>query len=170
MTNENRTTEAISGRATGVLFFSGFGCIWLCTSLAAMHRLNFVTGLFVAIILMGLVLPALLLLKRIPKSGQVSKAGDEQISKTFNRLNMIQWIGIAAAILLLNIVHKPEFIVPAIATIVGLHLFPLAKLFQYPAHYVTGALLLVWSVGVVLLFSKERLHPLAQWEQLPFFC
>lgn len=157
MTNENRTTEAISGRATGALFFSGFGCLWLCTGLAAMHRLNLISGLFVAILLIGLVGPAILLLKRIPKAGQVSRAGDEQISKTFNRVNMIQWVGVAAAVLLLNIVHKPEFIVPAIAIIVGLHLFPLAKLFQYPAHYVTGTLLVVWSVGVVLLFSKEKI-------------
>ncbi len=42
--NRSQTAEAISGRAAGVLFFAGFGTLWLCTGLAAMHRLNYVTG------------------------------------------------------------------------------------------------------------------------------
>jgi uncharacterized membrane protein len=49
----------------------------------------------------------------------------------------------------LNLLQKPEFLVPVIAFIVGMHLFPLAKLFRYPAHNVTGTLLVLWSIGVV---------------------
>ena len=53
--------------------------------------------------------------------------------------------GVGAAVILLGIFHLQLFIVPAIATIVGLHLFPLARVFHYPLHYVTGALLTLWS-------------------------
>ena len=62
-----------------------------------------------------------------------------------------------AAAILLTIFHLQLFIVPAIATIVGLHLFPLARVFHYPLHYVTGALLLLWSAGVVLALPQEKL-------------
>ena len=45
---------------------------------------------------------------------------------------------------------------PAIETIVGLHLFPLARVFNYPLHYV-GTLLVLWSAGVVLTLPHEKL-------------
>ena len=50
-----------------------------------------------------------------------------------------------AAVILVGIFHLPEFMVRAIATIVGLHLFPRARVFHYPIHYVTGMLLVLWS-------------------------
>ena len=62
-----------------------------------------------------------------------------------------------APLLSLGIFHLPEFIVPAIATIVGLHLFPLARVFHYPLHHATGTLLVLWSAGVVLTLPHEKL-------------
>ena len=62
-----------------------------------------------------------------------------------------------AAVILLGIFHLPEFIVPAIAPIVGLHLFRLARVFRYPIHYVTGTLLVLWSAGLVLTPPQEKL-------------
>jgi len=56
--NASETPEAISGRATGVLFFAGFGTLWLCTGLSSMHRLNVATGAVAAAMLAGLVIPA----------------------------------------------------------------------------------------------------------------
>jgi hypothetical protein len=53
--------------------------------------------------------------------------------------------GVGAAVILVGIFHLPEFMVRAIATIVGLHLFPRARVFHYPIHYVTGMLLVLWS-------------------------
>ena len=46
--------------------------------------------------------------------------------------------------------------VPAIATIVGLHLFPLARAFRYPMHYVTGTLLVLWSAASVFILPREN--------------
>jgi len=48
---ETQSLKAISGRATGVLFFAGFGSLWLGTWLAAMHKFNFLTGVLVGIVL-----------------------------------------------------------------------------------------------------------------------
>ena len=78
-----------------------------------------------------------------------------EMKRVFGRVNTIQWIAIVAAIALLNMFQQTDFIVPAIATIVGLHLFPLARLFRYPAHYVTGTLLVVWSAAVALVLRPQ---------------
>lgn len=156
--DRSQTAEAISGRATGVLFFAGFGTLWFCTGLAAMHRLNVATGLVGAIILAGLVVPALWVLKRtsgLPKQSADPEV-EAQISRTFNRANTAQWIAIPVAVVLLNIVHQTAYIVPAVAAIVGLHLFPLARAFRYSMHYVTGALLVLWSAASVLLLPREN--------------
>jgi len=79
------------------------------------------------------------------------------MNRTFNRVNTIQWIAIPVAIVFLNIFHRADLIVPAIATIVGVHLFPLARLFRYSLHYVTGASLVVWSAASVFLLRRESI-------------
>jgi hypothetical protein len=158
--DQNQTLQAISGRATGVLFFAGFGALWLCAGLSAMHRLNAATFVFaVAAPLVSLVIPALMLLRRVPSTPP--EAQDEersrQYKRTFGRVNGIQWTAIILAVVLLNIFHQVAYIVPVIATIVGLHLFPLARLFQYRAHYVTGTLLVLWSIGTATLLSSQNI-------------
>lgn len=52
----------------------------------------------------------------------------------------MQWGAIVLVIIVLNIVHRTGVIAPAIAIIVGLHFFPLARLFQRPSYYATGIL------------------------------
>ncbi len=158
MQNE-QIADTISGRATGVLFFAGFGSLWLCTGLYALHRLDLVTGAPIAVVGLSLVIPALHLLR---VAGQNSGANSDtqeqsQLKRTFNRINAIQWIALVAAIIILNIAGKPAFIVPAIATIVGLHLFPLARLFQYPPHHVTGTLLVIWSLAVSAMLLPDQI-------------
>ena len=41
--------------------------------------------------------------------------------------------------------HYSEWVVPAIIFIVGLHFIPLAPVFKYPPHYITGAALMLWA-------------------------
>ena len=154
-----QTADAISGRVTGVLFFTAFGSLWLCTGFYALHKLNLVTGALIALVALLLLVPALRLLRVAGQNrGATSDSQEqEQIQRTFNRVNTMQWIAIVAAVVILNFAQKQQFIVPAIATIVGLHLFPLARLFRYSAHYVTGTLLVVWSVGVSALLRPEQI-------------
>lgn len=159
MTNANQTAEAVAGRATGVLFFTGFGALWLCIGLGALGRLNLLNGIAVFIILAALAIPAIGLLRQARKlPGETPDAErDRRIGRTFGWVNTIQGIAIFAAVVFFIVFKQPAYIVPAIAIIVGLHLFPLARLFQYHAHYVTGALLVVYSAGTVLLLSKEQI-------------
>jgi hypothetical protein len=152
-----QSAEAISGRAIGVLFFAAFGCLWLCTGLAAMHRLNVVTGAGVVLVLVLLIVPTMRLLRRAPTAVQAGDGEEARIKRAFSRVNGIQWIAIFGAVVVLNIFQKGYLIVPAIATVVGVHLFPLGRLFRYPAHYVTGTLLVVWSAGVVARLDPDEI-------------
>lgn len=74
----------------------------------------------------------------------------------FNAVNIIQWVSVATAVIILNVLHLTAYIVPAIAVIVGLHLFPLAQAFRYPQHYVTGSCLVLWPMGCLVTLPQEK--------------
>lgn len=158
--DEGQTVREITGRATGVLFLAGFGSIWLCAGLLSLQRLKpFGLIAVVAAPLLALSIPAISLLKRF--SGTTPVAADSererQFSQSFRRVNTMQWVAIVLAVVLLNIFHRTEWIVPAVAAIVGLHFLPLARLFRYSPHYVTGTLLVLWSAISVLFLRTENI-------------
>jgi hypothetical protein len=159
MTNTSQIAEAVAGRAMGVFFVAGFGSIWMCTGLAALGHLTLLSGIGILIVLAALVLPAVQLLRKTRKY-KVEEADPERsrrIGRAFGWINTVQWIAIVAAIVLLNVFRQPDYIVPAIATIVGLHMLPLARLFEYPAHYLAGGLLVAYSAATVLWLPKQQI-------------
>ena len=155
-----KTVEMVAGRATGVLFFAGFGSLWLFNGLAALHRVSGIAIAAILTIAAALIVPALRLLQHTASKTSPSLPESlEALAKKreFYRVNVIQWIAIVGAVVLFNMIHRPEFLAPVIAFIVGMHLFPLAKLFNYPAHNVTGILLVLWSTAVVAFLSNADL-------------
>ena len=153
----NVKVEVIHSRATGVLFFAGFGSIWLYLGLAAMHRQGVLIAAAIATIAATLILPALTLLRRTSSAEDRADAQAKRIQRAFVRVNIVQWVAGVMAVILLNVFGKGDYVVPAIATIVGLHLFPLAQLYRNPLHYLTGTLLVVWSLACVVAVPAERI-------------
>src|SRR5271165_2191571 len=140
-----KAAEAISGRATGVLFFAGFGSLWLYNGMSAIHRLNPISIAAIGVIFAALSVPAALLLRSMSKATHGAGSLDStEVKRTFSRVNIMQWAAIVAAIVLFNAIHKQEFLATVITFIVGAHLIPLGRLFRYTAHYVTGVLLMAW--------------------------
>ena len=86
------------------------------------------------------------------------RSAEEQVraQRMFTAINIIQWVSIATAVAILGLLHMPEYVVPAISVIVGCHLFPLAGSFRHPQHYLTGALLVLWPLGCLLLLPRHR--------------
>jgi hypothetical protein len=155
-----KTAEAISGRATGVLFFASFGSLWLYNGISAMHRLNGISMAAIVVIFAALFIPAVLLLKSMSKTAHVIGADSREspeVKRTFARVNVMQWAAIVAAIVLFNAIHKQEFLATTIIFIVGAHLIPLARLFHYAVHYVTGALLMAWATVIAIAFPGEMM-------------
>jgi hypothetical protein len=64
----------------------------------------------------------------------------QQTGRHFGWITAMEGGAILLAIVLLNALHRPQFIAPVIAIIVGLHFFPLASVFGAPLYYATGAL------------------------------
>ena len=152
------TPESISSRATGALFFAAGGSVWLCAGLALTLHLPLAIAL-VAILLLTLVLPAVRILRRTSRAphAAANSERDRGVQRAFNWINTIQWLLAGAAVTLLNVNHQQVFIAPAIAFIVGAHLLPLARLFRYAAHYVTGSLLVLWALGLMVWIPRDDL-------------
>jgi len=150
------TANRISGRATGAMFFAVFGSGWLFLSLTAFQKVG--TGTATGVGLGTLALLAAcgyvaLQAKRWPRVPD-----DPAMRRAFVWINAIQWTAIAAVAIGFARLHIDAYATSAIAAIAGLHLFPLARLFRYPMHYVTGAVLVGWGAASCLFFSQDAMQ------------
>lgn len=136
------------GRAIGALFFAFFGAAWLLIAdqLAHGHSWILIALVLTASLLLGLAsvtvlrrdLSAMHALRQTPDS--------RRMRRQFRTINAIQWITIITAVVLLQHFKLVPWIVPAVMLIVGLHFLPLARVFRYRAHYLTGAILVATAL------------------------
>jgi hypothetical protein len=153
---QNLTANQIGGRAIGALFFTGFGAIWLLLGLYAKQRMTAAPLSMVACGLLVLASGAFFLLRRaraLPRTPE-----DPAMARAFKWINIIQWAAVAVVAFTFARFGIDVYVVSAITAIVGLHMFPLARLFRYPTHYVTGAALVGWAAASVLLFAKDEMQ------------
>ena len=146
----------IRGRAIGATFFAVFGSIWILLALYVKQMLHVTTGLWLALDLTVLLAMAWWLsqqARRFPMAPE-----DPAQSRTFVRINVLQWVAVAAVCALFGRLRWDAYTLCAVTAIVGLHLFPLARLFRYPAHYVTGSLLVAWAAVSAAVTPAEHLQ------------
>jgi hypothetical protein len=154
-----QTANQLSGRAIGTFFFAGFGALWLFLSLYARQIINLET---VSSVLLGLALllgGAVALLREAKLWPRV--ADDPAMGRAFTRINVIQWVAVSAVAFSFAKLHIDAYVMSAITAIVGLHLFPLARVFRYPLHNATGTLLVAWAAASVLIVPAEHLQGVA---------
>ncbi len=153
------TANHVSGRAIGSLFFTGFGGIWLTLALYVRDR---VTPFSVTAVAAGLAVlfPACFWLfrqaRRFPETED-----DPAVARTFRRINILQWLAVAVVAFVFGRLHLDAFVVSAITAIVGLHLFPLARLFHNPLHSVTAIVLVLWAGASLLIAAPSELQGVA---------
>ena len=134
------------GRAIGAMIFAIFGGAWLAlwNYRAEPHRWV-VYGLIAAAAL-ALFLFARSRYRRYDAAavGQTVTPERRKRERWFHLINAGQWVLILiVGNVLVNVGHS-EWVLPMVVLIVGLHFLPLAALFSYRGHYVTGiALVLV---------------------------
>lgn len=154
--SEELTANRIGGRATGALFFAGFGLLWLLLGLYAKQQM---TGVNLAGVLAGfgaLGAAAAMLLRKAKSLPRVPD--DKRMGRIFGIVNAVQWGAVAVVAFSFSRLHIDAFVMGAITAIVGLHMLPLARLFRYPMHYVTGIVLLAWGGASCLLFSRDAMQ------------
>jgi hypothetical protein len=154
------SVESLRGRATGVLFLSGFGVLWLLLGFAAREWLSPLTVAAVLVGLGALVAGAVALRRRAAVLPPSTLGPEERrrIGRTFGLVNAVQWAAIIAVAVVLGRLHLDAYIPAAVTVVVGVHFFPLARLFRFPQHHVTGAALVAWGVVCLLFIPRDVLQ------------
>jgi hypothetical protein len=150
------TANQFRGRAIGSLFFAGFGALWIGLALYTKEMLTVASVSFVVLDLAVLVGMACWLLRESKRFPAVPE--DPEKGRKFNRINIVQWIAVAIVAFSFARLHIDEYVMCGITAIVGLHFFPLARLFRYALHYVTGSVLLAWAGLSAILVPTEHLQ------------
>jgi len=150
------TANQLSGRAIGSIFFSGFGALWIALALYIKQTLSIDLAIGIGAALAALLLTAFWLMRRAKRFPKLPE--DKAMGRAFNRINAIQWIAVAIVGFTFARLHIDVYVLSAITAIVGIHMFPLAKLFRYPLHNVTGAVLVAWASASVLFVSADHLQ------------
>lgn len=153
---EEVTANRIGGRATGALFFAGFGLLWLVLGLYAKQMLTVVNLACVLIGFAALGWGGAALLRKSRSLPRV--ADDPKIGRVFGIVNAVQWGAVGVVAFTFARFHLDAYVMGAITVIVGLHMFPLARLFHYPMHYGTGAVLVAWGAASCLIFSRDAMQ------------
>jgi hypothetical protein len=144
----------------GVGVISVFGALWFLLGLVASQRLSATTGVLLAGATLVLVLLALALARRaaaLPRS-EVDPERARQVKRVFGRVNAVQWVVISITAFVLGRLQLDAYIPAAVTLIVGLHFFPLGRLFRYPQHHITGIALVVWGVDCLALVPRGSLQ------------
>lgn len=150
------TANQLSGRATGSIFFSSFGALWIALALYIKQTLSVDLAVGIGAGLAALLLTALWLMRRAKRFPRLPE--DRGISRQFYRINAIQWIAVAIVGFTFARLHIDVYVLSAITAIVGIHMFPLATLFRYPLHNLTGAVLVAWASASVVFVPTDHLQ------------
>ena len=133
------------GRAIGAMFFAIFGAAWLAlwNYRAAPMRLAAYASIVLLAVLLFLFARSRYLRYAAALPAPPDSPDQRKRERWFHIVNAGQWLLIlVVGNVLVNIGHA-DWVLPAVVLIVGLHFLPLARLFEYRAHYVTaGALML----------------------------
>jgi hypothetical protein len=143
-TKRSLTQNELSGRATGALIFDGFGALWILIALYARQILSLADACAV-LIGFTVLLAASYALMRQAKRLEAAPA-NPAMWRIFRAVNVLQAVVIFGAISILNRLHLGVYNLSVITLVVGLHLFPLARLFRYKLHHATGSVLVVWAL------------------------
>ncbi len=99
-TSANLTANSLTGRAIGMLFFAGFGGVWMLLGLYAAGQLSAVSVLMVVSCVMALLAGAAYLSRQAERFPRV--ANDPAQGRMFGWVNFGQWIAIAIVVVSLG--------------------------------------------------------------------
>ena len=137
--------NTLLGMTTGAAVMFGFSIIWLLLGLFSGRPSP--QWLRLSLLFAGIVLSASITmlgvraynlpLNLVPMTAQ-QLAAKREIARHFYLIFGIQLAAIFVAIVVLNLIRYPDYIVCGIALIVAVHFFPLAALFKAPLYYGTA--------------------------------
>lgn len=154
---------AIRGIATGLFLMSFFTFIWAGISNIGWYHSGYdwVPLIFVVLIII-FVLRGISLFREARSSPSLVSAADlserKRMAKGFGILFGVEGLAIFLAVLLVQLSGHPTYIFPAIALVVALHFFPMAKLFRRRIDYYIA----VWTTAIAVAgfyFTYHHTYP-----------
>ena len=139
---------ARASRAIGAMFLSLFGGAWLTLWCAQAYGPQPVILILIAAGSLTIFSLALrqLLADRQTHAARRDDSRKKRALRYFGIVNVVQWFLIFCAVIVLAKSGKPQWICAAIIIIVGVHFLPLAAIFRYRPHYVTGSSLILLAI------------------------
>lgn len=161
------TTQAASQqlsqdlRRRGALILGLFALVWAA---AGTSGLTTSFGVLVAITIAALLLTGTAVVLAFRFGGGDSVGRTRSLPATWlrdvGRINITQFLAIAATVVILGRVGVPAFIPVVICLVVGLHFLPLARCFGQPQYLWLGGLLIAVAVsGFVALGFGATMEP-----------
>lgn len=146
---------AVFGAANGVMFMTFFGALWASIGIIGSHGLGdpwslVLSGIMTLILLTG----AISLFGKARNMNHAATAEDREhwrkINRKFGLIFGLEGLAIFIASVICNMTNNFEVFFPIMAIIVGIHFFPLARLFRENFYYGTGVMLCI--LGVITFF------------------
>jgi hypothetical protein len=137
----NLSAAPVKGRAIGALVCGAFGTGWMLQAIAGGGITAPVWLTAVAILAVISVFSPVAKLYSLRGAPYASASGLSwsSVSRAYWITVIIEWLACTVAMNWLNYIHRPDLWPQFIGAIVGLHFFPLAKIFRAPLYRWTGA-------------------------------
>lgn len=162
MTEPTKTVprEAITGIATGLMLMALFTTIWACIANAGLQGKD-----YHAVLLLFCILAVVFVINSVQLFSEAKKfLPSTSESDIVEKKKSGMWFGIifgaeglliaVAVNVVINIGH-PELTIPTIALVVGLHFYPMAKIFKRKIdYYLATWTTLIAIAGIVLSLNK----------------
>lgn len=146
---------AVRGVASGVLFMAFFGTMWASIGFGGLQGWGGVwlpaTAVGIGVAMLGAGVSLIRASRRL--SDVVAETNDERRKRTniwFVSIFAAEGVLIGVASVICNAINRIDLFFPIMASIVGIHFFPLAALFRVKLYYVVGTLLCCLA-GITLL-------------------
>jgi hypothetical protein len=143
---------AVKGIASGLLMMAGFTLIWAGIAFSGLHGTTQAWALIVfpflavSFVIKGIQLFGVAKLHPAIES-EADKAEGKKMGMWFGIIFGAEGLLIFIAVNVVTNIGHPELTIPAIALVVGLHFFPLAKVFKRTLDYY----LATWSTIIAVL-------------------
>ena len=153
--------ETLIGAGRGALIVGMFGAGWLGWGLGEARAFNGFVGpafgfieLFLLACSIYVIRKGCLLRKQYPP---VSASTQHAVLKSFLLVVFIEVLALFLVSVLAYRLHRPDLATAWYAIVVGLHFFPLAKIFRAPHLGVIGMLITLWCLLCWALFGPNAL-------------
>ena len=147
-------------RAFGAMMYGMFGGLWLaltCLTSFDDARYPLVGVGTLGVLLVGY---AVHVYRRNASLALATpNAAERRAMRWFHIINAAQWTAIPVVANVLNALGHRDLVIPAVIMIVGLHFLPLARLFHYPPHRLTGWALIATAVFEPVIMGTNMNHP-----------